>query len=49
VWLRVVPQNAAAIACYAAAGFVRATVEEEVEFNEGQPRAYEWMRFAGRP
>ena len=48
IWLRVVPGNAPAIACYAAAGFVRATADEEAEFNEGQPRAYEWMRFSGR-
>ncbi len=48
IWLRVVPLNRAAIACYSAAGFVRATPEEEAELNRGQPRAYVWMRFADR-
>jgi ribosomal protein S18 acetylase RimI-like enzyme len=48
IWLRVAPENAPAIACYAAAGFVRATAEQEAEFNTGQPRIYEWMRFSGR-
>jgi ribosomal protein S18 acetylase RimI-like enzyme len=45
VWLRVVPDNAPAIACYRGAGFVRASAEEETAFNEGQPVAYVWMRF----
>jgi ribosomal protein S18 acetylase RimI-like enzyme len=44
VWLRVVPENAPAIACYHAAGFIRATADEEAAFNVGQPRAYVWMR-----
>jgi ribosomal protein S18 acetylase RimI-like enzyme len=44
VWLRVVPENAAAIRAYAAAGFVRTTPEDEAEFNAGQPRVYVWMR-----
>jgi ribosomal protein S18 acetylase RimI-like enzyme len=44
VWLRVVPDNAPAIACYRGAGFVRASAEEEAAFNEGQPVAYVWMR-----
>jgi RimJ/RimL family protein N-acetyltransferase len=44
VWLRVVPGNHRAVRAYAAAGFVRATPEEESRFNEGQPRAYVWMR-----
>ena len=43
-WLRVVPENAAAISCYRAAGFVRAADEEEASFNAGQPRTYVWMR-----
>ena len=44
VWLRVVPENAAARRSYAAAGFVRASSDEEATFNAGQPRAYVWMR-----
>ncbi len=43
VWLRVVPENERAMRAYAAAGFVRATRDQESEFNEGQPRAYVWM------
>jgi ribosomal protein S18 acetylase RimI-like enzyme len=44
IWLRVVPENAPALACYRSAGFVRASEDEETEFNKGQPRAYVWMR-----
>jgi ribosomal protein S18 acetylase RimI-like enzyme len=44
VWLRVVPQNAAARRAYDAAGFERATPEQEASFNIGQRRAYVWMR-----
>ncbi|MBM3676430.1 MAG: GNAT family N-acetyltransferase [Actinobacteria bacterium] len=47
VWLRVVPENAAAISCYRAAGFVRAAAAEEESFNAGQPRRYVWMRYGG--
>jgi ribosomal protein S18 acetylase RimI-like enzyme len=46
VWVRVVPSNTVAIKAYAATGFVRATAEQESAFNEGQPRAYVWMRSA---
>jgi ribosomal protein S18 acetylase RimI-like enzyme len=49
VWLRVVPDNAAAIACYRGAGFIRATAEEETAFNEGQPTEYVWMRASPNP
>ena len=42
-WLRVVPENAAAIACYRAAGFVRAAADAEAGFNAGQRRQYVWM------
>ena len=41
--LRVVPDNDVAIRCYRAAGFRRATPEEEAAWNVGQPRAYVWM------
>lgn len=43
-WLRVIPENEPAIRCYLASGFVRATPEEEHDFNRLQPRAYAWMR-----
>jgi [ribosomal protein S18]-alanine N-acetyltransferase len=43
IWLRVLPTNGPALASYRHAGFVRAP-EEEARFNEGQPRAYVWMR-----
>ena len=43
VWVRVVPENLAAVACYRAAGFVRAGRKEERLFNVDQPRAYVWM------
>ena len=46
IWLRVLPTNAPALACYRRAGFARANPEEEARFNEGQPRAYVWMRLA---
>ena len=44
VWLRVVEDNLPARRAYEAAGFVRATPEEEAAFNAGQPRIYAWMR-----
>lgn len=44
VWLRVRAENAAALACYRRAGFVRAEAEDEERFNRGQPHAYVWMR-----
>jgi [ribosomal protein S18]-alanine N-acetyltransferase len=46
VWMRVVPWNAPALACYEGAGFVRTTAEEEVRFNRGQPYEYVWLRGA---
>jgi ribosomal protein S18 acetylase RimI-like enzyme len=49
VWIRVLPSNAPAIRTYSAAGFVRATPEEESRFNDGQPHAYVWMRLVNRP
>jgi [ribosomal protein S18]-alanine N-acetyltransferase len=47
VWLRVVAENAPARRAYEAAGFERATPEEETAFNAGQRRQYVWMRDAG--
>jgi ribosomal protein S18 acetylase RimI-like enzyme len=49
VWLRVLPSNGAALACYARAGFRRATADEEETFNRGQPRDYAWMRLTDSP
>jgi ribosomal protein S18 acetylase RimI-like enzyme len=46
VWLRVVPGNEPALRAYAAAGFARASADEESAFNCGQPVAYVWMRWA---
>jgi ribosomal protein S18 acetylase RimI-like enzyme len=46
IWLRVISWNEPALACYRAAGFVRASFEEEQEFNQGQPHDYVWMRMA---
>lgn len=47
VWMRVVAENAPALACYAGAGFVRASAELESEFNRGQPREYAWLKWTG--
>jgi ribosomal protein S18 acetylase RimI-like enzyme len=44
VWLRVVPGNEPALRAYAAAGFARASEDEEAAFNQDQPLAYVWMR-----
>jgi [ribosomal protein S18]-alanine N-acetyltransferase len=43
VFLRVVPGNAAAIACYRAAGFTRVDPATEDEWNRAQPSSYIWM------
>ena len=43
-FVRVVPENAVAIRCYAAAGFARVSEEERARFNRGQPKPYVWMR-----
>ena len=43
VWLRVLPDNAAALAAYRAAGFLTASPAQEREFNAGQPRPYRWL------
>jgi ribosomal protein S18 acetylase RimI-like enzyme len=47
VWVRVIPWNAPALACYEGAGFVRTTAEEEERFNRGQPYEYVWMNASG--
>ena len=43
VWLRVLPDNAAALAAYRAVGFLPASPAQEREFNAGQPRPYRWL------
>ncbi len=43
-YMRVHPENRAALRCYAAAGFQRVSADEEEAFNQGQPRAYVWLR-----
>lgn len=42
--LRVEPDNAPAIHCYAACGFSRLGPEESAQWNEGQRREWLWMR-----
>jgi ribosomal protein S18 acetylase RimI-like enzyme len=44
-FVRVLPENAPALACYRGAGFARVSPEEEARFNDGQPRTYVWLRF----
>jgi ribosomal protein S18 acetylase RimI-like enzyme len=47
IWVRVMPDNDAAIACYARLGFVRASLEEEQRFDqEGQSPGLKWLRLA---
>ena len=45
-FVRVVPENGAALACYRAAGFTPVSAEEQGRFNEGQPVEYVWLRRA---
>lgn len=49
VVLRVAPENAAAQRCYRGAGFVRASAEDEAEWNQGQPTDYVWMTWQKDP
>lgn len=45
IWVRVVPDNTAALACYAKLGFVRASPEDELRFNqEAQSSGMSWLR-----
>jgi ribosomal protein S18 acetylase RimI-like enzyme len=44
--LRTTDDNTVAIACYAARGFVRLSMEEEKAWNEGQRRDWLWMVLA---
>jgi ribosomal protein S18 acetylase RimI-like enzyme len=47
VFLRVRPDNAPAIRTYLRTGFVDVPDALMAEWNEGQPVAYRWMRYAG--
>jgi ribosomal protein S18 acetylase RimI-like enzyme len=47
VFMRVRPDNAPALRCYAAAGYVRVPPADEAAFNRGQPSAYAWLAYAG--
>ena len=44
VFLRVHPDNATALRCYAAAGFVPVAAELAAEWNEPQPVDYVWLQ-----
>jgi ribosomal protein S18 acetylase RimI-like enzyme len=44
-FVRVVPENRAAIGCYRGAGFAPVSEPEREEFNRGQPVDYVWMRY----
>lgn len=44
-FVRVVPDNDAALACYRGAGFTPVPDPEREEFNRGQPVDYVWMHF----
>lgn len=43
-YVRVVPENVAAIRCYEGCGFCRVAGSDEDRFNEGQPVRYVWLR-----
>ncbi|MET9318147.1 GNAT family N-acetyltransferase [Kribbella sp. NPDC003505] len=49
VFLRVRPENAAAIRAYHGSGFVDVPAALMQEWNDGQPVPYRWMRYAGEP
>jgi ribosomal protein S18 acetylase RimI-like enzyme len=44
-FVRVVPENGAALACYRGAGFSPVSEPEREEFNRGQPVDYVWMHY----
>lgn len=43
-FIRVLPENEPALACYRRAGFERVTASDETQFNTGQPTAYVGLR-----
>jgi RimJ/RimL family protein N-acetyltransferase len=42
-FVRVVPENRVALACYLRAGFTPVNVHDQQAFNRGQPMEYLWM------
>jgi RimJ/RimL family protein N-acetyltransferase len=46
--MRVHPDNAAALRCYAAAGFEPADTDQAAGWNRFQPVAYVWLTLAAR-
>ena len=44
-FVRVVPENGAALGCYRGAGFSPVSDSEREEFNRGQPVDYVWMHY----
>lgn len=44
VFMRVHPENAAALRCYAGAGFTPVPQEQADEWNQAQPVPYVWLR-----
>ena len=44
-FVRVVPENGPALACYRGAGFSPVSEPEREEFNRGQPLDYVWMHY----
>jgi [ribosomal protein S18]-alanine N-acetyltransferase len=44
IFVRVAPENAAALRCYEASGFHRLPADVAQEYNRGQPCVYVWMQ-----
>jgi len=49
VFMRVHPDNEAALRCYAAAGFIRVGAELEAQWNAPQPVRYVWLSYPTNP
>jgi ribosomal protein S18 acetylase RimI-like enzyme len=45
VFMRVHPDNEAALRCYAAVGFTRVSAEQEASWNAPQPIRYVWLSY----
>jgi len=46
VFVRVHPDNKAALRCYAAVGFTRVSAEQEASWNASQPFRYVWLSYS---
>lgn len=46
VFVRVHPDNEAALRCYAAVGFTRVSAEQEASWNASQPFRYVWLLYS---